>query len=692
MALIQKKTSRTMKVRGGLSKIVGTVLLMLVTVSMGVVLYAYMQNKTSSSMGNTLPQVRVGFATIEKYFWRGDLVVYVANHGDQELKLDKAYLRVGNEWVAVKSSLPTSIPPHSSKAVIVSTVNISPGNHELRLAGPSGYVGSIVDPPGSAILDYIGTITPAATINSPIMPASGFLAKFYDIRGLEQVPSVDEILGLGDDRLLDERVVQQIRFSDTVSGLPRWGLPQTDRFAAVFEGVVSVKEKSILKITAVSDDGVYITVDGKVVINGWRLQAATRYEGSITLSPGNHEVVVVYFENYGIATLEVSLDLVPVTQNAFSVISITGKYYDTTDYNPSSPDYRKVLNDELPTKFFEDTEQAIDYTDHSAYGGKPWPFTNTYRDVNCFATHWVVKVQVNVPGMYEVNAISDDGIVILLDNNKQVISDWTLHGPRQYTQVIYLSKGTHRFDIAYYENYGIARAYFNLSFVGNTNQVVSEGWEAVVYDLTHYTWGSLNLNELYDNIILGKFPVVGKYRVDYIDFTDHAVYGGSPWFFSGHGTDYFAVVFKTTINVKDYIVLNINVYTDDGTKVLVDGNVVLDAWRLQSPHHYSVGIALAPGSHEIAVVYFERTGIARLKVDLYPSAPVYAGRKNVFTLVINDPSAVPKDFRITLINEKGVIGEKEVHIAGTSKQVITIEVKGDSLPARGAIVIWGGRK
>ena len=217
------------------------------------------------------------------------------------------------------------------------------------------------------------------------MPASGFLARFYDIRGLEQVPSVDEILSLGDDRLLDERVVQQIRFSDTVSGLPRWGLSQTDRFAAVFEGVVSVKEKSVLKITAVSDDGVYITVDGKVVINGWRLQAATRYEGSITLLPGNHEVVVVYFENYGVATLEVNLDLVPVAQNAFSVTSITGKYYDTTNYNPSSPDYRKILNDELPTKFFEDTEQAIDYTDHSAYGGKPWPFTNTYKDVNCFA-------------------------------------------------------------------------------------------------------------------------------------------------------------------------------------------------------------------------------------------------------------------------------------------------------------------
>jgi len=682
-----------MRAGRGISRIVGVVLLSLIAVSTGVMIYAYMQNKVASSVENTLPQARVGFASVEKCYWHGDLVVYVANHGDRELKLDKAYMRINDKWVIAKSNLPTIIPPHSSKAVIISTVNVPPGYHKLLLAGPDGYVETVVDPPGSAIMDHIGLITPSATINSPIMPATGFLARFYDIRGLERVPPVNEILSLGTHRLLDERIVSQIRFSDTLSNLPRWNLPQTDRFAAVFKGVVSVKKRSILRITAISDDGVYITVDGKVVINGWRLQAATRYEGSITLPPGDHEIVIVYFENYGIATLEVSLDLMPVVQNAFSIISITGKYYHTENYNPAHPDYSKILNDELPTKFFEDTEKSIDYTDHSAYGGRPWPFVGTYKDVNCFAVHWEVEVKVNVPGMYVVNAISDDGIKIFLDGNRQIISDWTLHGPRHYSQTIYLSRGTHKFDIVYYENYGIARAYFSLNFISNSaEQITNTGWDAVVYDLTHYNWGSLNLAKLYNDIMQGIFPVVGKYTVHYIDFTDTPRYGGEPWFFKGHGTDYFAVVFKTKVNIKDYTVLNIDIYTDDGTKVLVDGEVVLDAWRLQAPHHYSSKTVLTPGTHEITVVYFERTGIARLKVNLYTSIPVYAGSKDVFTLVINDPGALPSSFKVTLLNGLGIINEKYVHITSSSKQIVVISTKGVSLPTEGAVVIWRGRK
>ncbi len=677
-----------MTLKKGISKVVSTVLLMLVTVSIGVMLYAYMQGGTSASIGSNLPHTRIGFATIERYFWRGDLVVYVANHGDQELRLDKAYLKVSNEWVAVKSSLPAVIPPHSSKAVIVSTVNIPPGNHELLLTGPEGYVGAIVDPPGSAFMDYIGIVTPSATIDSPITPAVGFLAKFYNISGLERVPSVDEILSLSKDRLLSERVVQQIRFSNSVSGMPKWNLPQTNRFAAVFCGVISTREDATLKITAISDDGVYITVNGKTVINGWRLQPATEYRGSITLSPGKHEITVVYFQNYGAATLEVNLDLAPIAQKAFSIVSIVGKYYNTTNYNPAHPDYKKILNDELPTKFFEDKEQTIDYTDHSAYGGAHWPFTSTYVDVNHFAAHWVVKVNVRIPGTYRVSAISDDGIMVFLGKNKQLISDWSLHPSKYYSATVYLSRGIHTFNVIYYENGGVARIYFSLSLV-SANQLVTEGWSAVVYDLTSYSWNSLNLGELYNDVVQGKFPVVGKYKVNYIDFTDNPRYGGSPWFFGGHKTDYFAVVFRTTINVKDYTALSINVYTDDGTKVLVDGNVVLDAWRLQSPHHYSSSVALTPGSHKVMVVYFERTGIARLRVDLQPSTPVYAGSKDMFTLIINDPRALPSGFRITLIGEGGVIGEKSVHITGLTRQIITIRVKGSTLPSTGAIVIWG---
>ncbi len=676
--------------RKGISKITATALLMLVALTIGVTLYSFIQSSTSAKTEAIKFGSRIGFASIEREYWRGDLVLYVANHGDRDLRLDKAYIRIQGRWVSVRSTLPSVIPPHSVRAIIVSTINVTPGYHELRITGPDGYVSAVVDPRGSALMDYLGLITPTATINSPVEPALGFLAKFYNIRGLKEVPSVSEILKLSNNRLLDERVVQRICFSTSVSNMPGWGLNQTVRFAAVFEGVIIVNERSVLKITAVSDDGIYVTVDGKVVINGWRLQPATRYEGSVVLKPGKHEIIVTYFQNYGAATLEVDFRVLPAELNTFSIISIIGKYYNTSNYNPAKPDYKKILNDELPTEFFSDTERTIDYTDHPYYGGKPWPFINAYKDVNCFAAHWVVTVRVNTPGIYRVDAVSDDGIIIMLDRGKQVVSDWSLHGPKSYREDIYLSKGIHRFDVVYYENYGIARASFRLSFVKAEPQASNLKWVATVYDLTNYNWASLNLEQLYEDVIQGRFPVVGTYEVTYIDFTDTPSYGGKPWFFSGHSTDYFAVVFRTKINVKDYSTLEVRVYTDDGTKVLIDGNVILDAWRLQPPHHYSSKTVLAPGKHEVTVVYFERGGIARLRVDLYlhTSAPIYAGKENVFTLIINDPSALPGSFRVTLLSVQGVIGEKTVHNIGV-KQVITIAVRGASLPSEGAIVIWG---
>jgi len=207
------------------------------------------------------------------------------------------------------------------------------------------------------------------------------------------------------------------------------------------------------------------------------------------------------------------VNVTTIFRKAFSVISITGKYYNTSNYNPSSPNYNEILNDNLPTLFFEDTEQSINYTDHTIFNGKPWPFETTYKDVNYFAVHWVVTVNVYVPGTYEVTAINDDGMIILLDGN-QILYDWNLHGPVLHNITVSLSPGIHRFDIAYFENTGWARAYFNLSFVSSSsaNLVVNSAggitaeagpnWSGLVnmfglYNLPSTVWSNYSITTTY---------------------------------------------------------------------------------------------------------------------------------------------------------------------------------------------------
>ena len=45
-----------------------------------------------------------------------------------------------------------------------------------------------------------------------------------------------------------------------------------------------------------ADDGVRVIVDDVTVIDAWKIQPATEYEGKVSLSPGKHKIVVEYYE------------------------------------------------------------------------------------------------------------------------------------------------------------------------------------------------------------------------------------------------------------------------------------------------------------------------------------------------------------------------------------------------------------
>jgi len=55
------------------------------------------------------------------------------------------------------------------------------------------------------------------------------------------------------------------------------------------------------------------------------------------------------------------------------------------------------------------------------------------------------------------------------------------------------------------------------------------------------------------------------------------------------------------------------VTADDGVRVWVDEQLVLDAWTIQPETEYSVDIEISPGNHVIAIDYFEETGWATIQ-------------------------------------------------------------------------------
>ncbi len=75
------------------------------------------------------------------------------------------------------------------------------------------------------------------------------------------------------------------------------------------------------------------------------------------------------------------------------------------------------------------------------------------------------------------------------------------------------------------------------------------------------------------------------------------------------GSDHFSVRWARTINFKGGV-YRFTTVVDDGVRMLIDGVVVLDAWKIQPETRYDVDVTLTPGSHTVTVEYFEHTGVA----------------------------------------------------------------------------------
>jgi len=71
----------------------------------------------------------------------------------------------------------------------------------------------------------------------------------------------------------------------------------------------------------------------------------------------------------------------------------------------------------------------------------------------------------------------------------------------------------------------------------------------------------------------------------------------------------------TTIQYMNAGTYRFTVTSDDGVRVYIDGQQILDAWRIQAPTTYYVNVQVVAGNHAIQVDYFQGVGDASLSVS-----------------------------------------------------------------------------
>ena len=368
------------------------------------------------------------------------------------------------------------------------------------------------------------------------------------------------------------------------TGAPPGTMLANDQYSIRFTRTLNVADGTRLRVTGGSDDGIRIFIDGVAVIDDWVDRGFTsRTVETGPLSAGNHEIRVDYYENGGdarvLATFEplvsdpVCTDpSLPWATSYFSNQSLSG--------NPVTQRCENTIDD--------------DFGDGSPSGAGVGPdnFSIRYRQT----------ITLTEPQVLRVTGGSDDGIRVYVDG-QAVIDDWADGGFRERTiDTDTLSAGDHEIRVEYYENAGGARVKAIVEVIDPPSCTdPSQPWLA--------RW--------YGNQTLSGAPATVRCE-DVID--DNFGLGGPPGV--AVGADNFSARWTRTYTLSAPRILRITGGSDDGIRIYVDGDLVMDDWFDRAFSERTVDTNTLPaGDHQIVVEYYEGAVDARVKALIQEVLP-----------------------------------------------------------------------
>jgi glucose/arabinose dehydrogenase len=387
----------------------------------------------------------------------------------------------------------------------------------------------------------------------------------YRVQYWNMPPGANAIPGTSPDLARDEEAID----NNWGEGAPGAGIG-ANRFAARWTRTMSFAPGDY-ELTVTADDGVRLYVDGVRVIDKWIDQAPSSYRTTLPLDGGPHTIVMEYYEHSGGAVARFGHQQVAehATETAWQ-----GEYWNTPDLTatPSIPTGS-------PDLVREDDALAFDW-------GEGSPGTGISADR--FMARWTKIVPLSA-GVYQFTGARDDGIRAYIDN-VSVVDAWTF-GNAEYSVDKVVQGGLHDLRVEYFEGGGGARAEFSYERIGEV--VPTEAGYAAEYFANRDLQGS---------------PVLTR-EDDTVDF-DWG--GGTPG--DGVPADNFSARWTKSVTLEETGSYKVTVTGDDGVRLYVDGQRVIDKWIPQSRTAYTVTRHLTQGSHQIQLEYFEAGGDAVAKL------------------------------------------------------------------------------
>jgi glucose/arabinose dehydrogenase/endonuclease YncB( thermonuclease family) len=192
-----------------------------------------------------------------------------------------------------------------------------------------------------------------------------------------------------------------------------------------------------------ADDGVRAFVDGVSVIDGWKDQGPTTYTGVRTMTAGDHDIRVEYYEAGGGA--EASFGWQSPNVAVGPIVCPDGQYLAEYYSGTSLSGAAAIRRCEMLA--------SVDWGNGSPGAGLP---------ADNFSVRWTGDFPF-AAGQYTFAASADDGIRLFLDST-QVVDRWTNTTASTVNRAV--AAGAHEVRVEYYEAFVSASARFRWDLTG----------------------------------------------------------------------------------------------------------------------------------------------------------------------------------------------------------------------------------
>jgi hypothetical protein len=465
---------------------------------------------------------------------------------------------------------------------------------------PSGSVGPVGIAQGPNVFD--------ATLNSAPRSGTGLLATYYDNRDFtgSRVERTDAVISF----LWGEEAPVNFIERDTFS--VRW------------TGILEPQFSQTYTFYARADDGIRVWIDGQQIIDGWKDQGPTEYSGSIELVAGaRYEIVVEYYDNLFGAVAQLRWSSPSTAKNIIPRERLYPTYVPTPTPTPTAPDSGNGTG--LAATYYDNnnftgtTVTRVDPTLDFNWGDGS-PAAAIARDT--FSARWTGQVQAQKTETYTFYARADDGIQVWIDG-RQIIDGWKDQGPTEYSGSIELVAGTkYEIVVSYYENLFGAVAQLLWSSPSTPKAIVprSQLYPATVAPLTP----TPTPTETTPPTEVGTGTGLSATYYDGRDFTGTTVTrvnpaidfdwgNGSPS--TAIGNDSFSARWTGQVQAQKTETYTFTTRSDDGVRLWVNGQKLIDNWTIHGPTNDSASIELTAGvKYDIRLEYFEEAFGAELRL------------------------------------------------------------------------------